>query len=172
MVFAVAPESIQTLTGVPSGTYLKVPKGTYLCLLLLGKGWDGMPHDIHPHLKNYKHTGPWESLPVCYLGDLDLRSFSYIRVRNGVGFRTENMSCEKQGIWEFVAGGRTATAMCTLLPLLRSKIHLFFFADCWPCQLVSVFWPFLGQGILQCSPPENWPTPWSEQYPTMNWEKQ
>ena len=59
-----------------------------------------MPDDIHPHLKNYKHTGPWESLPVCYLGELDLRFFLYIHVKNGVGFRTENMSCEKQGIWD------------------------------------------------------------------------
>ena len=65
-----------------------------------------MPHDIHPLLKNYKRTGPWKSLPVCYLGELDLRFFLYIHVKNGVGFRTENMSCEKQGIWEFLAGGR------------------------------------------------------------------
>ena len=40
------------------------------------------------------------------------------------------------------------TAMCTLLSLLRSKIHLFLFADCWHCQLVSVSLPFLGRGIL------------------------
>ena len=65
-----------------------------------------MPHDIHPHLKNYKHTGPWVSLAVCYLGDLDLRFFSYIRIQNGVGFCTENMSYEKRVIWEYVAGGR------------------------------------------------------------------
>ena len=107
-----------------------------------------MPHDIHPLLKNYKHTGPWKSLPVCYLGDLDLRFFSYIRVQNGVGFRTENMSCESRAsgsLWLVVA---LVTAMCTLLPLLRSKIQLFFFADCWHCQLVSVFRPFLGRDIL------------------------
>ena len=109
-----------------------------------------MPHDIHPllMLKNYKHTGPWKSLPVCYLGDLDLRFFSYIRVQNGVGFRTENMSCESRAsgsLWLVVA---LVTAMCTLLPLLRSKIQLFFFADCWHCQLVSVFRPFLGRDIL------------------------
>lgn len=67
-----------------------------------------MPHDIYPHLKNNKHTGPWVFLPVCHLGDLDLRFFSYIRVQNAVGFRAENMSYEKQGIWEFVAGGRAS----------------------------------------------------------------
>ena len=65
-----------------------------------------MPHDIHSHLKNYKHTGPWVSLAVCYLGDLELRFFSYIRIQNGVGVCTENMSYEKQVIWEFVADGR------------------------------------------------------------------
>ena len=48
-------------------------------------------------------------------------------------------------LWLVVA---LVTAMCKLLQLLRSKIHLFFFADCWYCQLVSVFRQFLGRGIL------------------------
>ena len=64
-----------------------------------------MPDDFHPHLKSNKHTGPWISLPVCLLGDLDLWFFSYKHVQNGVGFRTGSMSYEKQGIWGFVAGG-------------------------------------------------------------------
>ena len=64
-----------------------------------------MPDDFHPHLKSNKHTGPWISLPVCLLGDLDLRFVSYKHVQNGAGFPTGNMSYEKQGIWGFVAGG-------------------------------------------------------------------
>ena len=65
-----------------------------------------MPHNFHRHPKSNKHTGPWVSLPVCHLGNLDLWFFSYTCVQNGVGFRTGNMSYEEQGIWGFMAGGR------------------------------------------------------------------
>ena len=64
-----------------------------------------MPHDSHLHQMNYKHTGPWVSLPVRHLGGLGFWFFPYTCVQNGAGFRTENMSYEKQGIWEFAAGG-------------------------------------------------------------------
>ena len=62
--------------------------------------------------------------------------------------RLESTSYEKQGIWEFMAGGRAGYATRTSLPLLQSKIHLFFFTDGWRCQLVSIFRTFLGWGIL------------------------
>ena len=131
-----------------------------------------MPHDIHSHLKNYKHTGPWVSLAVCYLGDLDLRFFSYIRIQNGVGFCTENMSYEKRVIWEFVADGRAGYRNVYIVaasPKWKSLVVL-----CWWLALSfgERFPSVPGTRHSQFSQPENWPTPWREQYPTMNWEEQ
>ena len=43
----------------------------------IGLSWNA--DNFHRHLRSNKHTGPWVSLPVCLLDDLDLRFVSYTR---------------------------------------------------------------------------------------------